>query len=84
MHEYAVLDAKPIKRKDGKEEKLIQLRNPHGMGEFKGNYSDKSKEWEQVPEDVQEKIKNDKNDGKFWMNFPDMKNYYSQVRPYFY
>ena len=42
---------------------LIRLRNPWGSGEWKGAWSDTSKEWQNLPDDV----KTDKIDGEFFI-----------------
>ena len=46
---------------------LIRLRNPWGKDEWKGAWSDGSKEWEYLPDDV----KNDKIDGEFFIALDD-------------
>ena len=46
---------------------LIRLRNPWGKDEWKGAWSDSSKEWEYLPDDV----KNDKIDGEFFIALDD-------------
>ena len=42
---------------------MIRLRNPWGSGEWKGAWSDTSKEWQNLPDDV----KTDKIDGEFFI-----------------
>ena len=46
---------------------MIRLRNPWGKDEWKGAWSDGSKEWEYLPDDV----KNDKIDGEFFIALDD-------------
>ena len=46
---------------------MIRLRNPWGKDEWKGAWSDSSKEWEYLPDDV----KNDKIDGEFFIALDD-------------
>ena len=43
---------------------LIRLRNPWGRGEWKGAWSDTSKEWQTLPDD----LKTDKIDGEFFIS----------------
>ncbi|KAK8840135.1 hypothetical protein M9Y10_031073 [Tritrichomonas musculus] len=57
--------------------KLIQLRNPWGNGEWTGDWSDKSPKWTQ-------KLKSalnfqDEEDGIFWMCFNDFVNNYRSI-----
>ena len=46
---------------------LIRLRNPWGRKEWKGAWSDSSKEWQYLPDDV----KTDKIDGEFFIALDD-------------
>jgi hypothetical protein len=46
---------------------LIRLRNPWGKNEWKGAWSDTSKEWEYLPDD----LKNNKIDGEFFIALDD-------------
>lgn len=50
---------------------LVQLRNPHGDGEWMGKWSDKSDTWDAYP-DVKEALSPDvSDDGLFWMERAD-------------
>ncbi|XP_064639206.1 calpain-5-like isoform X2 [Lineus longissimus] len=52
--------------------KMIRLRNPWGEGEWKGAFSDGSKEWEKISTKDREKIGlTFDDDGEFWMTFED-------------
>eukprot|EP00501_MAST-03F_sp_TOSAG23-6_P001186 GSMAST32.ASY1.ANO1.1230.1 assembled CDS len=65
--------------------KFIKIRNPWGKGEWNGEWSDKSKDWEKNPEIV-EALKNDENadftleeDGTFWMLWKDYISIYNKL-----
>ena len=64
-HAYSILDARLVNGK----EKILQLRNPWGSGEWKGAWSDKSDRW--TPELKKALGWSDKDDGVFWMPFDD-------------
>ena len=57
---------------DGKNYRLIRLKNPWGEGEWQGDWSDKSTTWKRLNSKVKEKIGlNDEDDGEFWMSYED-------------
>jgi hypothetical protein len=59
--------------------RLVQLRNPWGTFEWKGDWSDKSPLWKQHPH-IQKEVKfEDLDDGAFWMTFEDFSKYYTRV-----
>lgn len=64
-----------------KDEKLrfVQLRNPWGTFEWKGDWSDKSPLWKQNPKVAKELHFVDLDDGAFWMTFDDFKHFYTRV-----
>lgn len=51
----------------GKDYKMIQIRNPWGRGEWKGDWSDKSELWSKHPAVKKALEYEDKDDGAFWM-----------------
>jgi len=61
-------------------ERLVQLQNPHGHGEWEGDWSDTSDKWTQW---WQATLDHDpsklKDDGKFWMSFEDFLNAYANI-----
>ncbi|KAM3074584.1 hypothetical protein ACMFMG_008013 [Clarireedia jacksonii] len=64
-HAYSILRAVEI---DG--QRLVLLRNPWGEGEWKGAWSDGSKEW--TPEWMQKLDHRFGDDGSFWMSYEDL------------
>ena len=74
-HAYSILDVREVKGN-----KLIQLRNPWGSFEWKGAWSDGSKEWSKNPA-VKAMIrpKDDANDGIFWMCYDDFLKHFDTV-----
>jgi hypothetical protein len=69
-HAYSITDAREYN--DGNRVlRLVQLRNPWGQGEWKGAFSDSSKDW--TPElKVYFNLSDcDKEDGRFWMPLDD-------------
>ena len=73
-HAYTVLGVKEVNTSEGKQ-KLINLRNPWGNGEWSGAWSDGSKKW---TKDLKIQCGNyeNKDDGSFWMSFEDFFKYY--------
>lgn len=59
--------------------RLVQLRNPWGTFEWKGAWSDKSKLWKKYPLIAKQVKFVDADDGSFWMDFQDFKEYYTRV-----
>lgn len=58
--------------------RLMQLRNPWGTFEWKGNWSDNSPLWKKYPH-LKKELHVDADDGAFWMSFEDFKNVYTRV-----
>lgn len=65
LHSYSVQKAVEI---DGK--RLVRLKNPWGKGEWKGAWSDGSKEW--TPEWLQKLGHRFGDDGDFWIEYRDL------------
>ena len=76
MHSYGLIDARIVKNKRGKEVKLLKLRNPWGSFEWQGDWGDKSSTW--TPELKQQLNVVDADDGTFWMDFEDFKQYFTR------
>ncbi|XP_077509888.1 calpain-A-like isoform X3 [Amblyomma americanum] len=71
LHEYSLTGTAEISV-DGKNVHLIRLRNPWGSGEWKGAWSDKSKQWNQVSEEKRKQVGLViKEDGEFWISEED-------------
>jgi len=79
-HAYSVIQAREVKNgMTGPTFKLLQLRNPWGTYEWKGNWSDKSTLWKKHP-GIKKKVKFvDADDGAFWISFDDFKRVYTRV-----
>ena len=61
---------------------LIRIRNPYGNAlEWKGAWSDGSKEWEDLPAEQREHLGlNPGADGEFWMSLEDfMKQFHREA-----
>lgn len=69
-HAYTVLNAVAINFQ-GREERLVQLRNPWGKGEFTGKWSDVDQNWNYVSAEERQRIGFNpvKDDGIFFMPY---------------
>ncbi|KAK1971428.1 calpain family cysteine protease [Colletotrichum sublineola] len=70
MHAYSVMKAIEM---DG--HRLVLLKNPWGKGEWKGAWSDGSKEW--TPEWLQKLQHTFGDDGAFWISYSDLLKKYN-------
>ncbi|KAL7833964.1 hypothetical protein AOLI_G00289240 [Acnodon oligacanthus] len=59
--------------------RLIRIRNPWGMVEWKGPWSDGSAEWMKVSCEDQARLRHKAEDGEFWMSFSDFLQHFSQL-----
>ena len=70
--------------------RLLQIRNPHGKGEWKGEFSDNSHVWEKLLQNKQAGLEDDnmdvaglersgRDDGKFWISYDDFLLGFSNV-----
>lgn len=79
LHEYSVTGATQVPV-DGRNERLIRLRNPWGSGEWKGAWSDSSKKWASVSEDKRQELGLVvKEDGEFWISEEDFVKYFQMI-----
>lgn len=57
-------------------EKLVRLRNPKGIAEWKGDWGDKSDKWDTIQEEfLPERI----DDGIFYMPFLEFANFFNEI-----
>jgi len=71
-HAYSILRCEKLGQ-----ERLIKLRNPWGIYEWKGAWADFSKEW--TEENMKILGEEFKDDGEFWMNLKDFMTHWTQV-----
>jgi len=55
-HEYSLLKLELVRNKSNKVIQMVHLRNPHGEGEFNGDWSDSSSLWETIPRERREQL----------------------------
>ena len=46
-HAYSIVDCRTVRYR-GNDERLLRIRNPHGVGEWNGDWSDQSDKWNEV------------------------------------
>lgn len=79
LHEYSVTGAAQVSV-NGRNERLIRLRNPWGSGEWKGAWSDSSKKWASVSEEKRQELGLViKEDGEFWISEEDFVKYFQMI-----
>lgn len=79
QHSYGLIAVAEVNDKNGKQTKLVQLRNPWGNFEWQGDWGDNSKCW--TPQlKKQLNVVDDANDGTFWMSFFDFSQYFSRIQ----
>ena len=73
-HAYTIIKVLEVSTNSGKE-KLINLRNPWGHGEWSGDWCDSSIKW---TKDIRNQCNNYEiqNDGSFWMSFEDFYKFF--------
>ena len=77
-HSYGIIQAAVVVGSDGNEAKICKLRNPWGQFEWNGDWGDTSDLW---TEELKEQLNVvEENDGCFWMDIKDMKQYFSRVQ----
>ncbi|XP_019743225.1 calpain-12 isoform X1 [Hippocampus comes] len=70
-HAYAITDTDQV-RHEGDEILLLRVRNPWGFVEYRGPWSDKSKEWDAISKEEKERLEmKRREDGEFWMSTDD-------------
>ncbi|XP_054258677.1 calpain clp-1-like [Macrosteles quadrilineatus] len=79
-HAYTITGARTVSVPGRGEVLLIRIRNPWGYFEWKGAWSDGSREWELVPKDLKEELAVvNRNEGEFVMEFSDFKSNFEHV-----
>ena len=81
-HAYSLIGAKLVELDNGKNVRLIQIRNPWGKKEWSGDWSDKSSKW--TPKTKAQVNFQDKNDGTFWISFDDYIEFFYMTTICFY
>jgi len=76
-HAYTLLTVKQNCAGSGID--MVCLRNPHGRGEWTGDWSDDSDCWDEHPEIDEECGHEVSDDGLFWMTFEDFCGHYNAV-----
>nr|XP_040044197.1 calpain-12 [Gasterosteus aculeatus aculeatus] len=78
-HAYAITDSDKV-TKASDETLLLRLRNPWGFVEYRGPWSDASKEWDDVVKEEKERIDlKQKEDGEFWISAEDFSRLFNVV-----
>lgn len=79
-HAYTLLNA-DILNFQGQQFRLIQLRNPWGKGEYKGQWSDYDPNWNQVDPNEKRRLgfNLDKDDGIFFMPYDNFWNEFRTI-----
>ncbi|XP_047449259.1 calpain-12 [Mugil cephalus] len=78
-HAYAITDADKV-TKASEEVLLLRLRNPWGFIEYRGPWSDKGKEWDDVEQSEKERIElKSTEDGEFWISADDFSALFNVV-----
>ena len=77
-HAYSILQLKLIDTNgDGKEDRLLQIRNPWGQGEWTGAWSDG---WDGWTDTFKAQLKYvDEDDGTFWMSLEDFEKCFTNI-----
>ncbi|XP_048457299.1 calpain-2 catalytic subunit-like [Rhincodon typus] len=77
-HAYSVTGAETVNYQ-GDEEKLIRIRNPWGQVEWTGSWCDEAPEWDCIPGEERDRLRDESEDGEFWMSFTDFLQNFSRV-----
>uniref|UniRef100_A0AAY4BVG0 Calpain catalytic domain-containing protein n=1 Tax=Denticeps clupeoides TaxID=299321 RepID=A0AAY4BVG0_9TELE len=77
-HAYSITGVQKV-HLQGTTANLVRLRNPWGHKEWRGAWSDNSREWDLVEPEERKKLNYSADDGEFWMAFSDFKDHFSEV-----
>uniref|UniRef100_A0A803VZC8 Calpain 13 n=1 Tax=Ficedula albicollis TaxID=59894 RepID=A0A803VZC8_FICAL len=75
-HAYTITGAVKIPYKNGWKH-IIRIWNPWGHGEWKGPWSDNSRQWDHVEPKYREALLRNKDDGEFWMSCENFQEQFS-------
>ncbi|EAR84910.2 calpain family cysteine protease (macronuclear) [Tetrahymena thermophila SB210] len=76
-HAYSILDHQSVRGDDNQFHKILKIRNPWGMKEWTGDWSDNSDKWNPV---LRQRLNvESKNDGTFWMSIYDFAKYFEGI-----
>ncbi|XP_008056710.1 calpain-13 [Carlito syrichta] len=84
QHAYTVTAAEKVQSRQGWED-IICLWNPWGPGnsgistEWRGRWSDGSREWQETRDPRKSQLYEDKKDGEFWMSCQDFQENFSSL-----
>lgn len=85
-HAYSIISAvelservRGVPKPNGKNFRLVHLRNPWGSYEWKGAWSDKSNMWQKYKSIAKQVGHTKGDDGSFWMSFTDFKKTFSRI-----
>lgn len=70
-HVYSILDVQEVMDSRGKAARILQMRNPWGAVEWKGDWADNSPLWTNEAREKLLAYKEDSEDGLFWMDYFD-------------
>jgi len=76
---YSVIAAREVPVKGGGKLRMLFLRNPFGVGEHVGRWSDGDSAWKLNPGVLEALHHKPSEDGNFWMSFNDFINYFASI-----
>ncbi|BFZ04245.1 hypothetical protein BsWGS_07284 [Bradybaena similaris] len=77
-HAYTIVKVKEVNTTKGKV-LLLHIRNPHGKGEWKGSWSDKSREWDTLSSQDKLDTHSTDDNGEFWMSVADFRRNFDEL-----
>ncbi|XP_056344106.1 calpain-13 isoform X2 [Oenanthe melanoleuca] len=75
-HAYTITGAVKIPYRNGWKH-IIRIWNPWGHGEWKGPWSDNSRQWDRVEPKYRDALLRNKDDGEFWMSCENFQKQFS-------
>ncbi|CAD8104986.1 unnamed protein product [Paramecium sonneborni] len=76
-HAYAILKLANVQDSNNKICRIMQMRNPWGRVEWKGDWCDNSKKW--TEQTKQQYSVEDNDDGIFWMSIEDFRTFFAGI-----